>query len=273
MAKIDVVSQYCVYNDYPIFRYILEKYRTKLDKIILYPSRHHGVIDLEEWSKKHLPAIWVERKPVDYGVEDWRQAETIPCLHHVSAEWVLFMEQDFFVDDWDKLWNDVYKAMETSDAIGWWNPTAAPYLHPCFLLIKKSVLDKTQKDFRAHSEIPGADHFQSITRDLETIGAKITKLQDLGWENWVNAFHLGGLTYVYQDWKGDGTDHFGVGNPEAFYVYNYWSMQAPVFNNSVYLELAKEVGKTLEQRFPLVNPEDSKWTKFFKLWHHLEPKT
>ena len=171
------------------------------------------------------------------------------------------MEQDFFVDDWDNLWQDVEKAAETSDAIGWWNETAFPYLHPCFFLIKRELLDKTQKDFRAHTEIPGADHFAMLTRDIERVGGKITKLQDMGWINWENAFHLGGLTYVYQDWKGDGTDHFGVGNVEAFYNYNYWSRQAPVEQSSEYIKLSIAIERTLEEKYHL----NDKWKPFFKL--------
>lgn len=265
--NIDIISQYCIYNDYPIFRYNIGKHRDKFKKVILYPSRHHGVIDLEQFSRKHFPqATWVEPVPIDFGVEDWRQAETDPCILQSDAEWILFMEQDFFVDDWDKLFAYIEKTMPYTDAIGWWNETAFPYLHPCFFLIKRELFNKTNKDFRAHPEIPGADHFAMLTRDIERLGGRITKLQSLGYENWQTAFHLGGLTYPYQNWKGDGSDHFGVGNVEAFYVYDYWSKQAPVFQSEQYLELSKQIGKTLEPRFPAVNPEENHFTKFFKLW-------
>ena len=200
---IDVISQICVFNDYPIYRQLLTKYRDKFNKIILYPSRHHGVIDMEEFMRRTFPETWVTGHEIDWTTPniDWRQAETEPCLELSDAEWILFMEQDFFVDDWDKLWKDVEKAMETSDMIGWWNETAFSYVHPCFLLIKRELLEKTHKDFRAHPEIYGCDHFAILTHDVQFLGAKITKLQDLGWKEWENAFHMGGLTYPYQNWR------------------------------------------------------------------------
>lgn len=259
---IDILSQVCLYNDYPLWKKLLKKYRDKFGKIILYPSRHHGFIDQEEYLKATLPETWIDPVAIKYGVEDWRQAETDPLLVHSDAEWILFMEQDFFVDDWDKLWIKVEEAMKNSDAIGWWNETAFPYLHPCFLLIKREILDKTQKDFSAHPEIPGCDHFAMITRDLEMLGAKITKLQDLGYENWVNAFHLGGLTYPYQNWKGDGTDRFGVGNPIAFYAYNEASRFTQ--SNTAYKELSFSIKRELEKQFPNIQEESTKWNKFFK---------
>lgn len=263
--KIDIVSQVCVYNDYPIWRTILQKYRDKFGKIIMYPSRHHGYIDQEEFLKRVFPENWVDPVPIEYGVEDWRQAETIPLLSHVNADWILFMEQDFFVDDWGKLWKDTEEAMKVSDAIGWWNETAFPYLHPCFFLIKREVLDKTQKDFKAHPEIPGCDHFAMITRDLEAIGAKITKLQDLGYKNWENAFHLGGLTYPYQNWKGDGSDHFGVGNVPAFYAYNNESRIAPVEQSTEYISLSLQIEDELKRKFSGIEEGSRKWTKYFKI--------
>lgn len=263
---IDVISQICIYNDYPIFRQLLTKYRNKFNKIILYASRHHGVIDEEEFMRRTFPETWVSTE-IDWTTPgiDWRQVETEPLLEKSEAEWILFMEQDFFCDDWDKLWRDVEEAMKTSDMIGWWNPSRFPYIHPCFLLIKREVLDKTNKDFRAHPEIVGSDHFAQITRDVEKLGGKITTLQSMGYKEWENAMHLGGLTYPYQNWKGDGTDEFGVGNPEAFTVYNYWSRQAPVEQDPKYLSLSEEIGETLRQLFPALDLENNPWTKFFKI--------
>lgn len=262
--KIDILTQYCIYNDYPLFRLNLARYRDHFNKVILYPSRHHGVIDLEAFAKKTIQETWVDPVAIDYGVEDWRQAETTPMLQHSDGDWLLFMEQDFFVDNWEKLFTDVEKEIENgADAIGWWNETAFPYLHPCFFLLKREMFEKTQKDFRAHPEIPGCDHFAMLTRDVERLGGKIVTLQSLGWENWKNAFHLGGLTYVYQDWKDDGSGSFGVGNPEAFFVYNYWSRHANVLQNTRYLDLSVKVENHLRTKFLTVHLRSSDWKRFF----------
>lgn len=266
MSKIDIISQICVFNDYPIYRQLIRKYRNKFNKVILYPSRHHGQVDLEEFLKRSLPETWVTGHTIDWTTPniDWRQAETEPCLELSSSEWILFLEQDFFVKDWDILFEQVESLMEESDLIGWWQDSAFSYVHPCFLLIKRSLLEKTKKDFRAHPEINGCDHFAMITHDALELGAKIITLQGLGYTPWEDAFHLGGLTYPYQDFKGDDTI-FGVGSPEAFRTYNYYAAKAPVEQSLDWLDLSSRVEAVLSKKFPIFKPEDSIWAKFFKL--------
>lgn len=268
MPTIDLVSQVCIFVDYPLWRTWVGKYRSKFNKVILYASRHHGVTDLEDFWRKELPETWVSTE-IDWtkpGV-DWRQEETLPLLEKSDAEWILFMEADFFCDDWDKLWLDVEKTMETSDAIGLWNETHFPYLHPCFFLVRREALDKTKKDFRAHPEINGGDHFAMITHDLIENGAKITKLQDLGWTDPEHAMHLGGLTYPYQNFKGDETI-IGVKYPEALFTYNRKLASGGWDTDPEFLELAKKLAEVLYRKipglyetWPVVVP---RWEKFFK---------
>lgn len=258
----DLITQWCVFCDFPLFREHLTKYRNKYKKIIVYPSRHHGIIDLEKFLKEAFPETWVTPIAIDYGKEDWRQAETMPCLEYSNAEWIRFAEADFFVKDWDKFYADIEKAMQTSDMIGWWNPTHFPYIHPSCLFIKREILEKTHKDFSAHPEINGGDHFSMLTKDVLDIGGKITILQDLGYEDFKNACHLGGLTYVYQNFKGDETI-FGVKNPEMFYTYNYWMRQANVPQNDPFMDLSQRVEKILHNRLLNMHPETNIWKKFF----------
>ena len=260
--NVDVVTQWCVYNDYPVFRKLLMENRDKVNKIILYPSRHHGVVDLEDFARDVFLETWVERKPIDYGVTDWRQGETEPCLELSDSEWIWFAEQDFFVRDWDRFFNDAQKLMGKSDMFGWWNETNFPYVHPCCLFIKRELLDRTNKDFRAHSEINGADHFAMVTHDAKKLGAKIIKLQDVGYVEWEDAFHLGGLTYPYQDFKGDDTI-IGVKNPEAFMVYNRYSVLAPVVQSPEYEGLSKNLEEVLMKKYVLTDEVINKWKEFY----------
>lgn len=263
--NVDKILQWCVYADYPLFRAHAAKYRDKVNKIILYPSKQHGVLDLESFAKTNFPETWVEPVAINYGIEDWRQAETIPCLAHSNAEWVWFSEQDFFVKDWDKFYEDVEQAMKYSDVIGWYNPTHFPYIHPSCLFIKREMLEKTKKDFRAHPEINGADHFAMITKDVLDLGGKVTTLQSLGYEDWTDAFHLGGLTYVYQDWKGDGSDSFGVRSPEVFAAYNYWMRRAGVPQNEDFINMSLDIERQMEFQFPNISRSKAieVWKEFF----------
>lgn len=261
--KPDIVMQYCVYNDYPVFRANLAKYRDKVNKVILYPSRHHGFRDFEEFSKEQIKETWVTPVPIDYANEDWRQAETIPALEHVESEWIWFREQDFFVDDWDKFYDDMDRLMETNDIFGWMQNDNVPYVHPCCLFIKRELLDRTSKDFSAHPEITESDHFGMITKDVAGLGARLTSLQDEGYENWVNAFHMQGLTYPYQNWSQDRI--FGVTNPESFFVYNYYSRKQPVELHPEYIKLSQEIEDYMirHENMGMTNIETSKWKEFF----------
>jgi len=265
MMDADRILQYCIFVDYPLFRRHIAKYRDKFKKVILYPSRQHGVLDLEAFSREVFPETWVEPVKIEYGVEDWRQAETDPCIVQSDAEWLWFTEQDFFVRDWDKFYADVEKAMPTSDAIGWWSATAFPYLHPSCFLIRRSIFEKTQKDFRAHPEIFGSDHYAMLTKNLLDMGARITTLQSLGYEQWKDAFHLGGLTYVYQDWKNDGTDIFGVTSPEAFFAYNHYMRETiDVKQDPRFMDISYEVEEAMIKKFGFNDSNIEKWKEFFK---------
>lgn len=260
--KPDVVVQWCVHCDYPLFRHFIQKYRDKFGKVILYPSRQHGTVDLEEFAKENFDITWVEPVEIDYAKEDWRQAETVPCLKHVTSDWVLFMEQDFFCSDWPALFNKIETLVENGvDMMGLWNPTHYPYVHPSFLLMKVELLEETKKDFRAHPEINGCDHFAMITRDAEGLGANIYKFE----EDWENYMHLGGLTYPFQNWKGDGTDHFGVKSPEAYYVYLNYASGLKVPQSADYLAQSAEMENTLSSMFPNINLKENKWIKFFQI--------
>lgn len=262
---IDIISQICVYCDYPLWRKMVQDNRSEFNKVILYPSKQHGVVDLENFWLNVFPETWVKREPIDYGTHDWRQAETEPLVAISDSDWIWFMEADFFVTDWPKFIKDLKAAMEYSDMIGCWNRTNFPYVHPSCLLIKRELLDKTNKDYSAHPEINGADHFAMLTRDAERFGAKITTLEELGYKEWVDYMHLGGITYPFQDWKGDGTDHFGVKRPDAYYVYLHRSRFADVPQSPEYIKQSSEIEEVLQKKYPELNLEDNEWNKFFQI--------
>lgn len=265
MTKPDLLMQWCVFADYPILRAHLAKYRDRYNKIIIYPSRHHGYLDVESFVKRVLPETWVEPVAIDYAKEDWRQAETMPMLPHSESDWLFFTEPDFFVRDWDKFYEDVEKAMQYSDMIGWWNPTHFPYIHPSCLFIKREILEKTSKDFSAHPGVNGSDHFAMITADVKRIGGKITTLQELGYVDYKDAFHLGSLTYTYQDWRGGTeTDRVGAASPEAFMVYNYWLRKAAVEQSPEFIDLSLQLEKFFMPRFSELNLENNKWLDFYR---------
>ncbi|MEK6880463.1 MAG: hypothetical protein AABY22_12680, partial [Nanoarchaeota archaeon] len=149
---IDLLTQYCTHCDYPIWKKWLKKYRNKFNKVILYPNEYYRDLDFKAFAKENIKETWVENHVIDWTTPgiDWRQAEVEPMLELSDSEWIFFNEQDFFVKDWDKFFEAVFKAMaEGADAIGWMNPTHFPYLHPACFFVKREFLNKTKLDFRA----------------------------------------------------------------------------------------------------------------------------
>ena len=265
--SIDLLSQYCVHAEYPVWRANLAKHRDKFNKVILYPNEYYRDLDFKEFSQKVLPETWVKDHVIDWTTPgiDWRQAEVEPMLDLVESEWIYFNEQDLFVKDWDKFYEAVFKAMgDGADAIGWMNPTHFPYLHPACFFVKKEWLDKTNLDFRAHSEVNGGDHFCMITKDLKELGAKIVTLEDLGFKYWEDYFHLGGVTGNIVDSTNPG---FQFHRPDIFYVYNWWSRKADIEQSPEFLQLSLDIEKRLLDQYPElkdINPETSEWAIFFK---------
>src|SRR3990167_4077114 len=267
--NVDLLAQHSIYIDYPIWRMNLQRHRDRFNKVILYPSDHNRDYSFKDFLLEQIPETWETDHKIDGTTSgiDWRQAETEPMLPLVESEWIYFNEQDWFVKDYDKFYDKVQEAMKTADAIGWWNPTNFPYLHPASFFIKRETLEKTQKDFRAHPEIPGCDHFAMLTRDLEKIGAKIVTYQDLGFncDNFsspLDAFHLGGLTSNYID---SGNENYKFHRADQFYVYNWWSRQAPVPKSKAYLDLSSTVEQLVKQQLTEeIDPKTSMWAEFFR---------
>ena len=263
--NVDLLMQHSIFCDYPIWRMNLNRHRNKFNKVILYPSDHNREVSFKDFLYQQIPETWVKDHVIDWTTPgiDWRQAETEPMLPLVESEWIYFTEPDWFVKDYDKFYSAVEGAMKTADAIGWWSETTFPYIHPSCFFIKREILDKTNKDFRAHPETIGSDHFATVSRDLEKLGAKIITTEDMGFKYWEDCFHLGGLTSNYID--AAVNPDYVFHRSDIFYVYNYWVRQATVPKNMTFLDLSSKVEEMVKkQLIREIDPKTSEWAAFFK---------
>lgn len=253
--------------DYPLFREWIRKWGVNFfDEIIIYwdvQFRHPFYWAFIQQDLSQFPEIkFID--PVDYGfgVGDWRHAATNELLNHATGDWICSIEQDWFTTNWEKLLSDTQKTMEKSDMLGWMNPTNNPYIHPSYFFIKRDLLETTSKDFSAHPEINGSDHFGGITYDVEKLGGKITSLQDVGYNCDFNSdsdcFHLGG---VNQNYLNGLTASFQLHRPEAFLVLNEANIQANVPQDPKFLELCSKI----DDKFPFIQEDYERWEKFFKV--------
>lgn len=275
MSKPDLLVCWIANNDYPLFRLWLEKYHSFFNKIIIHWDimfRFPFYNAFIQSSLSHIPNIkFLDMAKREFGVDDWRNVATNEMLKHSDSEWVCSIEQDWFDKDWDKTLGLVTEAMGRADLIGWYNQTNFPYIHPAFWFVKREILDKTNKDFAPHMEINGADHFAMVTKEVLEQGGKLITLKDLGLESdnldptVVHCFHLGGVNQNYLDFA-DRFKANSLHRPDIFYVYNHFSMQAPVKQSEEFMMQCREVAAFLKNMFPNIDPETSEWRKFFKIW-------
>lgn len=254
--------------DYPLFREWIRKWGVNFfDEIIIYwdvQFRHPFYWAFIQQDLSQFPEIKF-LDPVDYGfgVGDWRHAATTELIKHATGDWLCSIEQDWFTDNWEKLFSGTQKAMETSDMFGWMNPTNNRYIHPSYFFIKREVLEQTNKDFSAHPEINGSDHFAMITYQAQAAGIKVLSLQDLGYtcdfSPDANCFHLGG---VNQNYLNGMTEGYQLHRPEAFLVYNYLCRQANIPQDDKFLAISQDIEAKFLPKFDL-NIRRNDWGRFF----------
>jgi hypothetical protein len=246
--KPDLLVDYSKHCDYPIFRRFLRRHRDFFGKIIIYFNEAFRHMYYDVWTEeamKDLNIDFIHSVEYKYGIEDWRNVGTQEMLKRSESEWICSIEQDFFAKDWDKLFSAVSEASKTFDLVGYkgyqgqagqehQTYLTGNYCHPAFWFMKRSALEKTNKDFSADTK-KGADHFGLITQDCEKLGIPIWYTQEHGFPE-TEAFHQGGITMNYLEFK----EGYTPTNTELFYLYNYYSMFVEP-QNEQFLALCKEI--------------------------------
>lgn len=260
MIKPDLLITWHESCDYPIHRMLLKRHRDRFGKIIVYLSKHFREPIYRDFLKTELMTLGnieiLDPIEYQYGVEDWRNVSTNHMLKYTNSEWVCSWEGDFFAKDFNKLFDAIEEASKTHDLLGYKGYQGqaehqSPYLrgiyvHPAFWFMKRSALEKTNKNFSADTK-QGCDHFGLITRDAQSLGISTWYTQDNGFPE-SDAFHQGGINNNYLEF-GKITLH----RAEDFYLYNYWSMKVQP-QDPVFFEMCQRVGGIMKNDYPQINP-------------------
>jgi hypothetical protein len=264
--KKSLIISWITAADYPLFRLWLKKWGVNFfDEIIIYfdvQFRYPFYWAFIEQDLAQFPEIkFIDPVPVE---KDWRATATTELIKYATGDWICSIEQDWFTTNWGKLLADTQNAINSSDDMfGWLNPTNTPYIHPSYWFIKREVLEKTSKDFSAHPEINGSDHFAKITYDVNQLGGRITSLQDIGYDcdfkPDTDCFHLGGVNQNYLIGMNEGVQ---LHRPEAFLIYNYLCRQAQVSQDDKFLAISQDIEAKFLPQYDL-NLVHNDWGKFF----------
>jgi hypothetical protein len=125
---------------------------------------------------------------------DWRNATTNYMIDQTSADWVLFLEQDFFIKDYPHFFHIVKNSMENHDVIMF---EEGNRYHPAFLLVKRVVINHVKRDFSAGEQ--GYDHFAHFSQEIRNLVSpeRIVSLQELDLLPQRDWWHMRGLTDNY----------------------------------------------------------------------------
>lgn len=177
--------------DYPLFRKNLPELQEKVDEVIICFTKH-GNHSLREWIKKNTSGVkFINEEDSSYIEGDWRNKATNYLIDKAKGDWILFLEQDFFIRDYDRFFEKVKQAQKTYGLISF---KEADRFHPAFFLIERQILEKITTDFSARGE--GQDHFWYVSKQLED-RCDFVDLNILDLHNTIDWIHMGGLTENY----------------------------------------------------------------------------
>lgn len=173
--------------DYPLFRAFIRYNRRLFDRVIIvftYTPSGDDFRGFVQEAMKDDACLLLQSPAVESG-RDWRDVAVNFALGFSTNEWVWFMEQDFYIID-EMFWREVDKLSIVSDVIG---VKAGDRLHPCCLLLKRAILNRTMLNFGI---VPDKlDHFGMIQKNLEALGVPISEIPSKYYH------HMNGLSHNY----------------------------------------------------------------------------
>ena len=212
--------------DYPVARYNLNRFKEYFYTIWIALSDHH-VPDQNfgNYIKAQLPFCnFVE---VERTRPDWRDDAVNNILDKVgNVSHVCFLEQDFLIKD-ETFFEKVFK-----DDLPFIRYTEDKRIHPAFAVVRKSLVDKTSRDF---SVSPPGDHFYKFFNELP-FGVNV---EDLGVTKKEDFYHMAGVSQNYRNFQ-YGEPFY---KPVNFLYYNYKNMKF-LYQHPFFYQLEAQIERT-----------------------------
>lgn len=163
MFKPDLIVTWPRNTDYPLWRQFIRDNRTLFEKIIIVFHETNQGYNFREFVTQAMTPDNITFVETDFlpSGDDWRNWSVNNGLRESESEWIFFTEQDFFPKK--GFWQDVQKGFEKGAEVIF--AETGGRMHPCCIFIKKSLLNRTHKDFSARPD-EGYDHFGRLQKDL-----------------------------------------------------------------------------------------------------------
>lgn len=176
--------------DYPIYRKNLPLLLKEVDEVIVCFTQH-GNHPLRDWLRTNMPGVtFLDVENSNYP-GDWRNKSTNYALDNAKGDWILSLEQDFFIKDYPHFFNTVKEATKKYEVITFHENQR---FHPAFVLVKRDKLNGTGRDFSVMGQ--DKDHFWLVSKQLKGM-CTYTDLDHIGLKYMDDWFHMAGLTENY----------------------------------------------------------------------------
>lgn len=164
----DLIVCHPFHVDYPIWRQQIKDNRGKFDKVIVVFTNMNTHGDVRSFVQEAMKLDDVTFADSDSlkPDQDWRDAATNRGLLFSESDWVFFTEQDFFFSN--SFWEKLVEKSSKNDCVVY---SEGERPHPCCWLVKRSVIDQTDRDFGVIPDI--GDHFSKFYKNLVDLEAKI----------------------------------------------------------------------------------------------------
>lgn len=171
---------------YPEWMHRMNADRNLFSKIIVVMTQSSTNRNYTDYLKKNLKnATYVEHYKDDG--HDWRDSAINEALYESTGSTILFLEQDFIVDE--GFFEDLLDKAKDYNTVGFRD---GERFHPACLLVNRSILDRTRKDFSVDPD--KGDHFSKLTTDLEKFN-NWCSLENMNLPKWN---HISGLSQNFR---------------------------------------------------------------------------
>lgn len=214
MENLDLIVVWPNNCDYPMWRSLMRFYRVQFRKVIIVFMKTNQEPDYRQFIRDNLAgfAITFIDSPEVAPDQDWRNVAVNAGLEVSDAPWVWFTEQDFFVINHDRFWPKIRDARQYNKAIGYIEKNSGR-IHPCCLFVKRSLINRTTKNFGVTSD---GDHFARFTKEISA-NQPVVNLESLGLHEKSSALDPGDHDYLHLN--GLSHNHTLIHNREYGNIY------------------------------------------------------
>lgn len=239
MIQPDIITTNTYGLDYPYWRWLIEENRPLFNQVYAVLCQDNKVLNFREFIKlfaKHYRAIDIG----ELKSGDWRNQTTNAGLDKSTAEFVLFLEQDFIPIE-DNFFEKVFEEMDDYDVAGFvdngeeW--IEGKRLHPAFLIVRRELIDKTSRDFSAYPK-KDRDHFGIFTDELLALQPRFLDIAKYQWK------HVAGTTSNYMLVAEGSVPNYKL---EDFEDYVVLAMNVPVPQHVAFMILSKQCLEIIEK--------------------------